>query len=147
MVVVVAGVLPVVFIRCGMLNGCGMHITRFGMRVARRRFVALSIAAVLIVVGGVLAPVSMISFPIMKTCLTVRIKIQPDMVGPQIIILVAHHADKFSAVPDIIIGNTDIHVDGRWRDGYDGGLLQPRVAAPPGRVVVSRTVARPSMCM
>ena len=119
MIMVVADIMPVVGTRCSVVvTGGRMHIGR-GMRVAKRHIVSVHIAAILYVVDGVSAPVSMISFPAMKTSQTGCIHNQPDMVRTQIIILIPNYADIFSAIPDIIIGNPYIYGDYRCRDSHN----------------------------
>ena len=94
-------------------------VNRRGVRIVERHLVSVGIAAILIVADGVKAPVGMTSFPTMEALQPGSIKGQPDMVGSQIILVAAHQADIFIAVPDVFIRNPDIH--GNYRSPHHGG--------------------------
>src|SRR5580698_9675054 len=71
-----------------------------------RVVVALGVAAIFIVVNGVLGPVVMLAFPAVEEGQTVAGQRQPHIAGTQIVILVADHADVFGAIIHIGIRNT-----------------------------------------
>ena len=81
----------------------------------QRHFMSVSIITIILIANGVVAPVRMDSFPVVKACHTNRIKRQPDIAHSQIKILSADNADIFVTVPDVSIGDAYIHCDCRRR--------------------------------
>ena len=76
----------------------------------------------MVIANGVVPPINMFSFPAMETLLTEGFTEQPDMAGPQIVILVTNQADVFVAIPGITVRNHyRVHFH-RWRSHIDHGL-------------------------
>jgi hypothetical protein len=88
--------------------------------VVARRVMSVSIVTVLHIDGGMVAPVGMNSFPVMKARHANRIERQPDVAGSQIEICTADDTDIFDAVPDISIRNTYFHRYCRSGNCYHG---------------------------
>src|SRR5579864_7065090 len=68
-------------------------------------FTPMSISSETIIVNGMGAPITVVSFPSMKTLEPEWVGEQPDIAGPQIIILAANETDVFVAIPDVIVRN------------------------------------------
>ena len=85
------------------------------MIVVSRLHMPVRIRPVTIIADGMPTPIRMASFPAMKAINPPRFRHHPDVAGSQIVILVAHEADIFIAIPHIIVGNSDHNC---WRRGH-----------------------------
>jgi len=70
-----------------------------------RHHMTVGIVTETVVADGVVAPVGMDSFPVVKARHANRIKRQPDIARPQVKIRAANDADVFDSVPDVSIRN------------------------------------------
>lgn len=83
----------------------------------------LGIHAIFFVARGMFEPVMMGLFPIMESQITGRTRShwQPNLVRPQVVVLVSNDADVLAAVPNVTVWNADVYrhsrraCDGRWR--------------------------------
>jgi hypothetical protein len=80
-------------------------IPSFRVGFTARLIMSVTVVPVTFIDSDMDAPVGMVSFPSMKAFQPDRVGDNPDIAGPQIIILVAYNADVFDAIPDITIGN------------------------------------------
>ncbi len=76
---------------------------------------SLGIAAVTVIVNGMVVPIWMIPFPTMKALKPPWFTTEPDIAWPQIEIHTAHQAHIFVTVPDVIVRN--LHHRHWWRSG------------------------------
>lgn len=99
---------------------CGL---RLGMPVIMRRLrlrMRMVNVSVFYVVRRMRPPIRMASFPGMETFQPRRVANDPHVAGPQIIILVAHDADIFVTVPNVIVRDHHDRNRRRWVDDYCG---------------------------
>jgi hypothetical protein len=87
--------------------------------IVARHVMTMGVRAEIHVDGGMGAPIRMSPFPIVKSREPIRVAIDPDVAGSEIIICAANNADKFDSVPDISIRNAHFHrYCGRWCHDY-----------------------------
>jgi hypothetical protein len=66
---------------------------------------AVPVSPVTVIASGVVPPIRMAAFPVMKTLQSEGVAEQPEIARPEIVILVPHETDIFVSIPSVTVRN------------------------------------------